>query len=89
MKLQIFREVLDHIAHVDRVLTQPGGSLLLAGRSGVGRRSAVTIVSHLHRTELFTPKVARNYSLKQFKMDLKTVSAMCGKDKVARGQGST
>ncbi|KAJ8027756.1 Cytoplasmic dynein 2 heavy chain 1 [Holothuria leucospilota] len=78
LKLQIFREVLDHIAHVDRVLTQPGGSLLLAGRSGVGRRSAVTIVSHLHRTELFTPKLARNYSLKQFKMDLKTVMQMAG-----------
>ncbi|XP_071846316.1 cytoplasmic dynein 2 heavy chain 1-like isoform X2 [Apostichopus japonicus] len=78
LKLQIFREVLDHIAHVDRVLTQPGGSLLLAGRSGVGRRSAVTLVAHLHRTELFTPKLARNYSLKQFKVDLKTVMQMAG-----------
>ncbi|XP_071483964.1 LOW QUALITY PROTEIN: cytoplasmic dynein 2 heavy chain 1-like [Diadema antillarum] len=78
LDIQIFHEVLDHVARVDRVLTQPRGSLLLAGRSGVGRRTAASLVAHTHRTELFTPNVSRSYGLKQFKNDLKTVMQMAG-----------
>ena len=78
MNIQIFREVSEYVAHVDRVLSQPGGSLLMAGCSGVGRRTAVTLVAHCHRMELFTPKMSRAYSMKQFKNDLKGVcSTLC------------
>ena len=73
LDILIFREVLENIARVDRVLTKPGGSLLLAGRSGVGRRTAVTLVTHMHNITLVTPKVSRGYGLKHFKNDLKTV----------------
>ncbi|XP_022103094.1 cytoplasmic dynein 2 heavy chain 1-like isoform X1 [Acanthaster planci] len=78
INIQIFREVLEYVAHVDRVLSQPGGSLLMAGCSGVGRRTAVTLVTHCHRMELFTPKMSRNYSMKQFKNDLKGVMQLAG-----------
>lgn len=74
MDILLFHEVLDNIARADRVLTKPGGSLLLAGRSGVGRRTAVSLVAHMHNMQLFTPKISRGYSLKNFKNDLKTVS---------------
>ncbi|KAK3100036.1 hypothetical protein FSP39_013759 [Pinctada imbricata] len=80
LDILIFKEVLDNIARVDRVLTLPGGSLLLAGRSGVGRRTAVTLVAHMHQMNLFTPKVHRNYSMKHFKNDLKTVMQQAGID---------
>ena len=69
----VFKEVLDNIARVERMLTMPGGSLLLAGRSGVGRRTAVLLVAHMHQMELITPKINRSYGIKQFKTDLKTV----------------
>ena len=32
LDILLFREVLDHIARVDRVLTAPGGSLLMGTR---------------------------------------------------------
>lgn len=70
----IFREILDTVVRCDRVLTTPGGSLLLAGRSGVGRRTAVGIVASMNNMKLFSPKVSRSYGVKQFKNDLKTVS---------------
>ena len=76
MDILIFKEVLDHMARVDRVLTRPAGSLLLAGRSGVGRRTAATIVAHMHQMQMFSPKVSRGYGLKQFKNDLKIVSIL-------------
>lgn len=46
----------------------------MAGRSGVGRRTAVALVAHMHNIQLFTPKVSRGYGLKQFRTDLKSVS---------------
>ncbi len=70
----MFREVLENMARVDRVLTMPGGSLLMAGCSGVGRRTAVSLISHMHQMTIFTPKIGRGYGLKHFKTDLKSVS---------------
>ena len=71
----IFREILESIVRCDRVLTAPGGSLLLAGRSGVGRRTAIGIVASMNNMKLFSPKVSRTYGIKQFKNDLKIVSS--------------
>lgn len=73
LDLLLFREVCEIVSRVDRVLSRPGGSLLLAGRSGVGRHTATYLVSHMHGCTLFTPKVSRGYSLKHFSSDLKAV----------------
>ena len=74
LDILLFNEVLDHISRVDRVLTQPGGSLLMGGRSGAGRRTAVSLVAFMHQITLYTPNVSRNFGVKQFKNDLKNVS---------------
>ncbi len=73
LDILLFDELFDHIARVDRVLTSPGGSLLLSGRSGVGRSTAVSLVAHMHHMDIVTPHISRNYSIKHFKSDLKTV----------------
>lgn len=73
LDLLLFWEVCDFVSRVDRVLSRPGGSLLLAGRSGVGRHTATCLVSHMHGYTMFTPKVSRGYSLKHFSNDLKSV----------------
>ncbi|XP_071990308.1 cytoplasmic dynein 2 heavy chain 1 isoform X1 [Engystomops pustulosus] len=80
LDILLFHEVLDFMSRVDRVLSFPGGSLLLAGRSGVGRRTVTSLVSHMHGAALFTPKISRGYELKQFKNDLKQVMQMAGID---------
>ncbi|XP_075347137.1 cytoplasmic dynein 2 heavy chain 1 isoform X3 [Mycteria americana] len=78
IKVLLFQEVLSYISKVDRVLSFPGGSLLLAGRSGVGRRTVTSLVSHMHGAVLITPKISRDYQLKQFKNDLKYVMELAG-----------
>ncbi|XP_052794024.1 cytoplasmic dynein 2 heavy chain 1-like isoform X3 [Mya arenaria] len=80
LDILIFHEVLDNMARVDRVLSKPGGSLLMAGCSGVGRRTAISLVAHMHQMQLFTPKISRGYALKNFKNDLKTVMQQAGID---------
>ena len=71
-------QVLQYMARVERVLSAPGGNLLLAGRAGVGRRTAIAVCAHKHRMSVFTPKVSRSYGLKQFRNDLKTVMQQAG-----------
>ncbi|XP_051482944.1 cytoplasmic dynein 2 heavy chain 1 isoform X1 [Apus apus] len=78
IEILLFQEVLSYMSKVDRVLSFPGGSLLLAGRSGVGRRTVTSLVSHMHGAVLITPKVSRGYELKQFKNDLKHVMELAG-----------
>lgn len=76
LDILLFQEVLEYMSRIDRVLSFPGGSLLLAGRSGVGRRTVTSLVSHMHGAVLFSPKISRGYEPKQFRNDLKHVS--CG-----------
>ncbi|XP_043928516.1 cytoplasmic dynein 2 heavy chain 1 isoform X1 [Protopterus annectens] len=78
LDILLFQEVLDYMSRVDRVLSCPGGSLLLAGCSGVGRRTAVSVVAHMHGAVMFTPRVSRGYEEKQFKNDLKHVMQLAG-----------
>ena len=39
LELVLIDETLDLVSQVERVLSRPGGSILLAGRAGVGRRT--------------------------------------------------
>ncbi len=52
-------QVLERLARYDRVLSQPGGSLLLCGRSGTGRRSCALLLAYMHLMEFYTPKMTR------------------------------
>ncbi|VDK75265.1 unnamed protein product, partial [Onchocerca ochengi] len=50
-----------------------GGSLLLAGRAGMGRREAASLVANIHQMPVFSPKLTSSYGIKQFRNDLKMV----------------
>ncbi|XP_042221258.1 cytoplasmic dynein 2 heavy chain 1-like isoform X2 [Homarus americanus] len=78
LHLLVFTEVLEAMARVDRILTSPGGSLLLAGRSGVGRRTAVSVIAHLHGIRVVSPAMSLGYNTKNFKNDLKQVMQSAG-----------
>lgn len=78
LRLQLFPEVIEHIARLDRILSSPEGAVLLVGKSGVGRRSSVTLASFASNIKLFSPNISRDYSLKNFKVDLKAVMQVAG-----------
>ena len=78
LRMLLFPEILDHLAYQDRVLSRPGGSLLLIGSSGVGRRSSVTLLCHMQHVQLFTPAVSHKYDLKTFRTDLKELMRAAG-----------
>uniref|UniRef100_A0A914XX81 Cytoplasmic dynein 2 heavy chain 1 n=1 Tax=Panagrolaimus superbus TaxID=310955 RepID=A0A914XX81_9BILA len=66
-------ELVELCLIMDRLLTNPGGSILLAGKGGMGRRAAVSLVAHMHQIKIFYPKVSSSYGIKNFSNDLKQV----------------
>lgn len=66
-------ELYELAAIVERVLSCPGQSLVLAGRPGSGRKTAVHIVASRQSANIFTLKIGHAYSVNNFKTDLKKV----------------
>ena len=60
IRMLLFPQLLEHVSRVDRVLSSPGGSLLLIGRSGVGRRTIVKLVSYMHGYSFNNPPMIRS-----------------------------
>jgi dynein heavy chain 2 len=73
LNIHLIEEVLDMTAYIERVLSMPGGCLLLAGRSGIARKACTQLVSQLLNVEFFSPNMNRDYGMKEFKRDLKYV----------------
>lgn len=69
----VLPELVQLVAKAERVLTSSGGSLLLAGRSGVGRKTAVKVVAARQGAVLHTLNITHNYTTMNFKSDLKNV----------------
>jgi dynein heavy chain 2 len=78
LNIQLFPEVLEHVSRIDRVLSNAGGHLLLVGKSGVGRRSAVQLTAFANNMKMFSPNISRFYGIKNFKVDLKTMLTSAG-----------
>jgi dynein heavy chain 2, cytosolic len=76
--LHFFNEVLENMAHVDRILSQRGGAILFAGRAGVGRRTAIILMAYMHHMEVVSPRVSANYSYKLFQQELKALLQRTG-----------
>ena len=79
MPIDLFQEVMDHLACADRALSAPHwNDIILVGRSGVGRRSLVSLIAHMQRLTVFSPATSRKYDDKEWKRDLKQVMHMTG-----------
>lgn len=74
MDIELLPELLQTLAHCDRVLCSASNrSLVLVGRSGVGRHTAIKILSMLHNARVITPYPVKNNGKKQLINDLKMV----------------
>ena len=74
----IFPEVLQHFVQIDRVISKPGGSLILCGRSGVGRHLTLKLVAFYHTMEIISPMIGKDFLQKTFKNLLKSAILKCG-----------
>jgi dynein heavy chain 2 len=72
MKMHLLDEILALISSLDRCLSL-GGGVLLAGKSGIGRKNCVSLIGTILRIEIVSPCTSRDYGVREFKKELKGI----------------
>ncbi|KAB0795300.1 hypothetical protein PPYR_12139 [Photinus pyralis] len=78
MDLVLFRDAIEHICRIVRVISQPRGNMLLVGIGGSGRQSLSRISSFICLLNTFQITVTKNYKVGEFREDLKTLYSVTG-----------
>jgi dynein heavy chain 2 len=71
LDLIMFGELFSVITSIERVLIQPGGSLLLAKRPGIPMLELIQFISSYLKIKVFVPLVLKAFNKKSFYSDLK------------------
>ncbi|XP_046389338.1 dynein axonemal heavy chain 2 [Ischnura elegans] len=80
MDLVLFRDAIEHITRITRVLSQPRGNMLLIGIGGSGRQSLARFASYLCDYNCFRIEIRKQYRVQEFREDLKTLYQRTGVD---------
>jgi dynein heavy chain 2 len=83
VEMLLFDELVENVAKVERVLCHDGepwsaGSLLMVGRSGVGRQATMKLVTNALEVPLRTLAITRDFGPRQFKAELKDIMSVAG-----------
>ncbi|CAI6360698.1 unnamed protein product [Macrosiphum euphorbiae] len=78
LDILLFRDYLEHICRIVRVISQPMGHILLIGIGGSGRSSLAKIASWLCKYSIFTIELSKSYGTSEFKEDLKLIYSETG-----------
>ncbi|KAI9188053.1 hypothetical protein H9P43_002444 [Blastocladiella emersonii ATCC 22665] len=80
LDLVLFRDAIEHMARIIRVLGQPSGHVLLIGVGGSGRQSLSCLAAYVAGIKTFRIQLSKNYRITDFREDLKTLYRKCGCD---------
>ncbi|XP_034934334.1 dynein heavy chain 2, axonemal [Chelonus insularis] len=80
LDLVLFRDAIDHICRIIRIISQPRGNVLLVGMGGNGRQSLSKVASYMVELKIFQIEVTKHYRILEFREDLKRLYAMTGVD---------
>ena len=70
LTLVLFRDAVEHMSRIARVLSLQRGHFMLVGVGGSGKKSLTTIAAALADCELNTIEPKKVYGKKEFKEDL-------------------
>uniref|UniRef100_A0A8C6W7X2 Dynein axonemal heavy chain 2 n=1 Tax=Nannospalax galili TaxID=1026970 RepID=A0A8C6W7X2_NANGA len=80
MQLVLFREAIEHITRIVRVIGQPRGNMLLVGIGGSGRQSLARLASSICEYNTFQIEVTKHYRKQEFRDDIKRLYRQAGVD---------
>ncbi|XP_072759448.1 dynein axonemal heavy chain 2 [Anoplolepis gracilipes] len=78
LDLILFRDAIEHVCRIVRVISQPHGNILLVGIGGSGRQSLSRIGSYICDLSTYQVTITAQYRLPEFREDLKTLYSMVG-----------
>lgn len=78
MDVILFDFALEHLSRICRVLSMKCGSALLVGICGSGRQSLARLAAALYNYSIFQPEITNNYSLNDWRDDIKKVLKEAG-----------
>ncbi|XP_078053365.1 dynein heavy chain 2, axonemal kl-2 [Augochlora pura] len=81
LNLIFFRDAIEHICRIVRVISQPRGNMLLVGVGGSGRQSLSRIASYICELSIFQITVTKQYKVQEFREDLKVLYTKTGVEK--------
>ncbi|CAB3235275.1 unnamed protein product [Arctia plantaginis] len=80
MDLVLFKDAIDHICRIVRVISQQRGHMLCVGIGGSGRQSLTRVATYICEYYAFQVVVTKTYGVKDFREDLKLLYTNCGVD---------
>ncbi len=78
MNLVFFRDAVEHLSRIARMLRQPRGNAMLIGVGGSGKQSLTRMACSLADMEVFTIELTRGYDLAAFREDMKGLMMRAG-----------
>ncbi|KAM4540607.1 dynein axonemal heavy chain 2-like [Fundulus diaphanus] len=80
MSLVLFRDAIEHITRVVRVISQLRGNMLLVGIGGSGRQSISKMAAFVYGYQVFQVEVTKQYRKQEFREDIKKLYRLAGVD---------
>jgi dynein heavy chain len=80
MNLVLFRDALEHLVRLHRILRMKRGHALLVGVGGSGKQSMTKLAAHVAECVVFEITLSRGYGETEFREDLKTLFNLVGAD---------
>ena len=70
MNLVLFRDAMEHICRINRILESPRGNALLIGVGGSGKQSLARLSAFISSLEVFQIQLRKGYSIADLKLDI-------------------
>ncbi|XP_028810290.1 dynein heavy chain 2, axonemal isoform X2 [Denticeps clupeoides] len=80
ISLVLFRDAIEHVTRVVRVISQLRGNMLLVGTGGSGRRSLTRLAAYICEYQVFQLEITKQYRKQEFREDLKKLYRVTGVD---------
>ncbi|KNC55366.1 dynein heavy chain [Thecamonas trahens ATCC 50062] len=78
VELVFFKDAIDHVSRIARILRQPRGNALLVGVSGTGKRTLTRLAAAMAEYQVFEIKLTRSYARSDFREDLRQLYTLAG-----------